>query len=72
MSSKDIANNMDKVVNQTAKVEMATLEDLPALTELVVELFSMSSGDFMPDVTGAWLAIDTGAAQPRADCSDPE
>jgi len=31
------------------KVEMATLEDLPALTELVMDLFSMSSGDFQPD-----------------------
>jgi len=49
MSAEDISNPMDKVLNQTAKVEMATLEDLPALTELVVELFSMSSGDFMPD-----------------------
>ncbi|MEY3395578.1 MAG: hypothetical protein RL346_1814 [Verrucomicrobiota bacterium] len=31
-----------------ARVEMATLEDLPALTELVMELFSIS-GDFQPD-----------------------
>lgn len=31
------------------RVEMATLEDLPALTELVMDLFSMSSGDFQPD-----------------------
>lgn len=30
------------------RVEMATLEDLPALTELVMDLFS-SSGDFKPD-----------------------
>lgn len=30
------------------KVETATIEDLPALTELVVELFS-DSGDFSPD-----------------------
>jgi GNAT superfamily N-acetyltransferase len=49
MSSEDIASDMHKIVNQTAKVEMATLEDLPALTELVVDLFSMSSGDFIPD-----------------------
>jgi GNAT superfamily N-acetyltransferase len=30
------------------RVEMATLEDLPALTELVMDLFS-TSGDFRPD-----------------------
>ena len=30
-------------------VEMATLDDLSALTELVMDLFSMSSGDFKPD-----------------------
>ena len=30
-------------------VEMATLDDLSALTELVMDLFSMSSGDFRPD-----------------------
>lgn len=29
-------------------VEMATMDDLPALTELVMELFSMSAGDFQP------------------------
>lgn len=31
------------------RVEMATLDDLPALTELVMDLFSVSSGDFQPD-----------------------
>jgi GNAT superfamily N-acetyltransferase len=31
-----------------ARVEMATLDDLPALTELVMDLFS-TSGDFRPD-----------------------
>lgn len=31
------------------RVEMATLEDLLALTELVMDLFSMSDGDFKPD-----------------------
>lgn len=31
------------------RVEMATIEDLPALTELVMGLFSMSAGDFKPD-----------------------
>lgn len=30
------------------RVEMATIEDLPALTELVMDLFS-NSGDFQPD-----------------------
>lgn len=35
--------------SDTPRVEMATLEDLPALTELVLDLFSMSSGDFQPD-----------------------
>ncbi|MFM2199372.1 MAG: hypothetical protein RLZZ505_2804 [Verrucomicrobiota bacterium] len=30
------------------RVEMATLDDLPALTELVMDLFS-TSGDFIPD-----------------------
>ncbi len=49
MSSKDYPNSIEKVANQTAKVEMATLEDLPALTELVMDLFSMSAGDFKPD-----------------------
>ncbi len=34
--------------SETPRVEMATLEDLPALTELVMDLFSMS-GDFQPD-----------------------
>ena len=28
---------------------MATIDDLPALTELVMDLFAMSSGDFTPD-----------------------
>lgn len=31
------------------RVEMATLDDLPALTELVMDLFAMSAGDFNPD-----------------------
>ena len=40
------------------KVETATIEDLPALTEMVVELFS-GSGDFSPDdeVQGRGLAL---------------
>jgi GNAT superfamily N-acetyltransferase len=49
MSPKDISNSSQAVAKQTAKVEMATLEDLPALTELVMDLFSMSAGDFKPD-----------------------
>lgn len=49
MSPKDISNSNQAVAKQTAKVEMATLEDLPALTELVMDLFSMSAGDFKPD-----------------------
>lgn len=31
------------------RVEMATLDDLSALTELVMDLFAMSAGDFKPD-----------------------
>jgi GNAT superfamily N-acetyltransferase len=49
MAFQDISNRNKEVVNSTAKVEMATLDDLPALTELVMELFSMSAGDFKPD-----------------------
>jgi GNAT superfamily N-acetyltransferase len=49
MSSQNIPNGSQTVAKQTAKVEMATLEDLPALTELVMDLFSMSAGDFKPD-----------------------
>lgn len=49
MSPKDISNNSQAIAKPTAKVEMATLEDLPALTELVMDLFSMSAGDFKPD-----------------------
>lgn len=49
MSPKDISNNSQAVAKPTAKVEMATLDDLPALTELVMDLFSMSAGDFKPD-----------------------
>jgi len=36
-------------VSNEPRVEMATLEDLPALTELVMDLFSMSAGDFKPE-----------------------
>jgi GNAT superfamily N-acetyltransferase len=37
-----------QTVADKQRVEMATLDDLPALTELVMDLFSRS-GDFMPD-----------------------
>ncbi|MFN5739124.1 MAG: GNAT family N-acetyltransferase [Akkermansiaceae bacterium] len=49
MSSQNIPNGSQTVAKQTAKVEMATVEDLPALTELGMDLFSMSAGDFKPD-----------------------
>lgn len=49
MNPQDMSNKSKEVAKQTAKVEMATLEDLPALTELVMDLFSMSAGDFKPD-----------------------
>jgi GNAT superfamily N-acetyltransferase len=46
-SEKQFTKGVAQAVNG-ARVEMATLEDLPALTELVMDLFSMS-GDFKPD-----------------------
>jgi GNAT superfamily N-acetyltransferase len=49
MNPKNISNNSQAVVKPKAKVEMATLDDLPALTELVMDLFSISAGDFKPD-----------------------
>lgn len=49
MSSNEISSSSPVAAKQTAKVEMATLDDLPALTELVMDLFSMSAGDFKPD-----------------------
>ncbi len=49
MTPQDISNKSKEVAKPTAKVEMATLVDLPALTELVMDLFSMSAGDFKPD-----------------------
>ena len=36
------------LVDDRPRVESATIEDLPALTELVMDLFSLS-GDFSPD-----------------------
>lgn len=49
MTPQDISNKSKDDAKPTAKVEMATLDDLPALTELVMDLFSMSAGDFKPD-----------------------
>ncbi len=40
---------VDHEASNKPRVEMATLDDLPQLTELVMDLFSMSSGDFTPD-----------------------
>ena len=48
-TSAELLNESGHSDSDKPRVEMATLEDLPALTELVVDLFSMSSGDFQPD-----------------------
>lgn len=52
----DLAITNEELLKQGAdqssgnvRVEMATLDDLGALTELVMDLLSMSSGDFQPD-----------------------
>ena len=52
----DLVATSEELLHETAhtdsvkpRVEMATLDDLPALTELVMDLFSMSSGDFKPE-----------------------
>jgi GNAT superfamily N-acetyltransferase len=42
------ANSLNEPVEIRPRVEAATIEDLPALAELVMELFSYS-GDFSPD-----------------------
>jgi GNAT superfamily N-acetyltransferase len=47
-TSEDLLHENGHTSSDGPRVEMATLEDLPALTELVMDLFS-SSGDFMPD-----------------------
>jgi GNAT superfamily N-acetyltransferase len=46
--STNMAMGKNGEVEDTPRVEPATIEDLPALTELVMELFSRS-GDFTPD-----------------------
>ena len=48
-TSDELLHEGEHQGNSGLRVEMATLEDLPELTELVLELFSMSSGDFKPD-----------------------
>lgn len=48
-TSEELLHEAEYPVSNEPRVEMATLEDLPALTELVMDLFSMSSGDFKPD-----------------------
>jgi N-acetylglutamate synthase-like GNAT family acetyltransferase len=46
---KDVVKEAKKTTEQDQpRVEPATIEDLPALTELVMNLFSLS-GDFSPD-----------------------
>lgn len=42
------SNPSPNAVDDTPRVESATIDDLPALVELVMGLFS-KSGDFMPD-----------------------
>lgn len=46
--SEVLLNENERSVPNGARVEMATLDDLSALTELVMDLFS-TSGDFRPD-----------------------
>jgi len=48
-TSEGLLNETDNVVSDKPRVEMATLDDLPAITELVMDLFSMSSGELRPD-----------------------
>lgn len=47
--SDDLLHEGEHRSESGVRVEMATLDDLPELTELVMDLFSMSSGDFKPD-----------------------
>ena len=48
-TSEGLLNETDNVVSDKPRVEMATLDDLPAITELVMDSFSMSSGELRPD-----------------------
>jgi len=48
-TAEELLHEAGTPVSNEPRVEMATLEDLPALTELVMDLFSMSAGDFKPE-----------------------
>lgn len=48
-TSEELLHDVEHPKLNETRVEMATLDDLPALTELVMDLFAMSSGDFRPD-----------------------
>ncbi len=48
-TSEELLHEGEHPVSNEPRVEMATLEDLPELTELVMDLFAMSDGDFKPD-----------------------
>ncbi|MEP2777412.1 MAG: GNAT family N-acetyltransferase [Luteolibacter sp.] len=48
-TSEELLREGENQAEGGLRVEMATLEDLPALTELVMDLFSMSDGDFTPN-----------------------
>ncbi len=48
-TAEELLHEGEQPVSNEPRVEMATLDDLPALTELVMDLFGMSSGDFTPD-----------------------
>jgi GNAT superfamily N-acetyltransferase len=47
-TSEELLQGNEQTVSDKPRVEMATLDDLPALTELVMDLFA-TSGDFIPD-----------------------
>lgn len=47
-TSEEMLDDRTQTVPNGLRVEMATLDDLPALTELVMDLFA-SSGDFLPN-----------------------
>ncbi|MGJ8633577.1 MAG: GNAT family N-acetyltransferase [Luteolibacter sp.] len=48
-TSEDLLSETEVSASNMPRVEMATLDDLDDLTELVMDLFSMSDGDFSPD-----------------------
>jgi len=48
-TAEELLQEGEHPASNEPRVEMATLDDLPALTELVMDLFAMSSGDFKPD-----------------------